>query len=682
MVYSEAVDGIFCIFCALFSSLETPRGSFVSQPFRLWNKKGEKAEQHEKCAYHQSAVDKGTSFRHSIENPESTITAQVYSCKARNIRNNRAVLMSIASAILYCSRQCIALRGDAEDGKSSGNPGNLLALLRLLAQHNEVLRNHLEAPAMRSATHLSPHTQNELIGVMGKHIILKGIVDELNTAKFFAILADEVTSHNVEHLAICARFVDSGKNVREEFLAFIKLERITGEKVAEGILEFLKQNDIPVGNIRGQGYDGASNMAPQRVGVQARIRQEAPLAVYVHCSGHCLNLVISKSCSLPQVRNVMDRLLHCSRFFLYPKRIRILEMIVKHNIIDSANRKPVLDLCQTRWAERHSAFQHFYQSFVFIVEALEMIAYRHHLEKYGDLYADWDPASRSEAQQILSSITSFEFIVVFLIVYQYLSHVAGITVKLQRKSLDIIEAHEMISEVAKVYQTTRTDVDTSFGKIFGQAEMMAKKIRSPVSMPHIASRQAHRSNAEAPSPSEDFKRNIDIPFLDHIIMCIEQRFSQSALIATSLLGLVPSIMCSRDVDVQSAAVTYAADLPSPELLHCEMERWKQRYMNHKPEDRPSSPAKAIKDCDRDCFPNVYILLQIACTIPVTSCECERSASALRRLNNYMRASMGQTRLSNLALLHIHYDTPINLEEVVDIYARLHPRRLELDSLLI
>ena len=90
----------------------------------------------------------------------------------------------------------------------------------------------------------------------------------------------------------------------------------------------------------------------------------------------------------------------------------------------------------------------------------------------------------------------------------------------------------------------------------------------------------------------------------------------------------------------------------------------------------------FKDCDRDCFPNVYILLQIACTIPVTSCECERSASALRRLNNYMRASMGQTRLSNLALLHIHYDTPINLEEVVDIYARLHPPRLELDSLLI
>ena len=54
-------------------------------------------------------------------------------------------------------------------------------------------------------------------------------------------------------------------------------------------------------------------------------------------------------------------------------------------------------------------------------------------------------------------------------------------------------------------------------------------------------------------------------------------------------------------------------------------------------------------------PNLRIHLQIACTIPATSCECERSASALRRLNKYTRASIGKERMANLALLHIHYD---------------------------
>ena len=52
------------------------------------------------------------------------------------------------------------------------------------------------------------------------------------------------------------------------------------------------------------------------------------------------------------------------------------------------------------------------QAFVLITDALEMIGYKWHLEKYGNTYADWDTASRSDAQQLLASITSFEFIIV------------------------------------------------------------------------------------------------------------------------------------------------------------------------------------------------------------------------------------------------------------------------------
>ena len=59
---------------------------------------------------------------------------------------------------------------------------------------------------------MSTRTQNELIE---EHIILQDL-DEIQVAKFYSILADEVTSHNVERLAICAHFVHS-KRVCEEF---------------------------------------------------------------------------------------------------------------------------------------------------------------------------------------------------------------------------------------------------------------------------------------------------------------------------------------------------------------------------------------------------------------------------------------------------------------------------------
>lgn len=141
------------------------------------------------------------------------------------------------------------------------------------------------------------------------------------------------------------------------------------------------------------------------------------------------------------------------------------------------------------------------------------------------------------------------------------------------------------------------------------------------------------------------------------------------------------MMCSRKVDISSAIETYQQDLPSPELIDKEISRWKLKYERMATDVRPNSPAAAIKDCDPTTFPNLRVLLQIACTLPVTSCECERSASALRRLRTYTRASMGQNRMTSLALIHIHYDQALDVDEVVDIYARLHPRRLELDSLI-
>ena len=104
---------------------------------------------------------------------------------------------------------------------------------------------------------------------MGKYILLQGIIGDLTAAPVYAILADEVTSHNVGHLAIFARLVDrSTKEVKEEFLTFLKLDRITGERIADVIFGFLEQNNVPLATMRGQGYEGASNMSSDRVGVQ------------------------------------------------------------------------------------------------------------------------------------------------------------------------------------------------------------------------------------------------------------------------------------------------------------------------------------------------------------------------------------------------------------------------------
>ena len=121
---------------------------------------------------------------------------------------------------------------------------------------------------------------------------------------------------------------------------------------------------------------------------------------------------------------------------------------------------------------------------------------------------------------------------------------------------------------------------------------------------------------------------------------------------------------------------YADDLPSPINVEEELMRWKQRQKATEKILRPSSIAQALKECDSDMYPNLSVLLKIAGTVPVTSCECERSGSVLKRLNTYLRASMGQERLSGLALIHINYDIDIDIERVIEIFVSKKPRALE------
>ena len=55
-----------------------------------------------------------------------------------------------------------------------------------------------------------------------------------------------------------------------------------------------------------------------------------------------------------------------------------------------------------------------------------------------------------------------------------------------------------------------------------------------------------------------------------------------------------------------------------------------------------------------------------------------SISVLQRLKTYLHSSKGQKRFSGLALMHIHYSMELNLEEIVNIFARQNPRQMVLD----
>ena len=168
------------------------------------------------------------------------------------------------------------------------------------------MQNRLTSPVTKNATYLSPKIQNEIINIIGYDILQTDLINKIIEAKFFSKIADEVESHKVEQLPICIRFVDKNNNIREEFLEFGRCEQLSGKVIANEITRVLEKSNLDIKNCRGQGYDGASNMSSEAVGVQKQIKKLCEKAVYTHCCGHNLNVVITTTCKSHMIQNTLD----------------------------------------------------------------------------------------------------------------------------------------------------------------------------------------------------------------------------------------------------------------------------------------------------------------------------------------------------------------------------------------
>ena len=75
------------------------------------------------------------------------------------------------------------------------------------------------------------------------------------------------------------------------------------------------------------------------------------------------------------------------------------------------------------------------------------------------------------------------------------------------------------------------------------------------------------------------------------------------------------------------------------------------------------------------FPNVVKLLQVAMTICVSTAKCERTFSFLKRIKSYLRSTMSEQRLTDMAILSIERDRAdsLKLDDIVDEFAKKNRR---------
>ncbi|KAK9672138.1 hypothetical protein RND81_12G079400 [Saponaria officinalis] len=136
---------------------------------------------------------------------------------------------------------------------------------------------------------------------------------------FFAILVDESADlSNKEQMTLCLRYVDKMGKVKERLLGIVRVGDTTSLTLKAAIEKLLIANSLTLSSVRGQGYDGASNMRGSINGLKTLILNESPSAYYVHCFAHQLQLTlvaVAKKMSIVVERVKVEKLAYTMQTF-------------------------------------------------------------------------------------------------------------------------------------------------------------------------------------------------------------------------------------------------------------------------------------------------------------------------------------------------------------------------------
>ena len=248
-------------------------------------------------------------------------------------------------------------------------------------------------------------------------------------------------------------------------------------------------------------------------GVQGIICASCPKAFYVHCNAHILNLAIIKACSLLVIRNMACNITVTTNFFNYsPKRQRLLERFIEVNQPDVRKQK-LRDLCRTRWIQCLEAYKAFMELYPSTVEALDVMLHEHaKREKCSEW--NWNRETLSRANGLSHVLCSFEFLVALVCASNALVYVKLLSVKLQRKSNDIVKAYGLVESIIEDLEVVRSSEEIMDGW-YQQSVSLADTVGTEPKVPRTASRQQHRDNFRYGSPKEYYRRSVVVPFLDY-----------------------------------------------------------------------------------------------------------------------------------------------------------------------
>ncbi|XP_021861362.2 uncharacterized protein [Spinacia oleracea] len=409
-------------------------------------------------------------------------------------------------------------------------------------------------------------------------------------------------------------------------------------------------------------------MKGKHQGVQKRLLEINPRALYMPCACHSLNLTLSDmALSCTKAKSFFGIVQRIYTLFAHsPKRWKIL--------VDNVPGLTLKSLCYTRWESR--------------IKSVKAIRYQAPQIKLAllELYdsSGNDALASSEAESLSNSLSSFEFLLGMVIWYEILFAINMVSKKLQSKSMCIGATMKEVGDVMLYFEKYRNE---GFESSMNISKNLAFDMNVEPTLPtkrHIIRRRQFDeddNDDEIQSPEESFRVNYFLVVVDMAITSLKNRFEELKGFE-SIFGFLFDSERLKSLDNDELRKSFTnfnnifshnnfSDVDADDLFS------ELKVLQLTLPNEFISALEILKFVKAaDCYPNVSIAYRILLTMPVTVASAERSFSKLKLLKTYLRSSMSQERLNGLAILSIEKEIleHIDLDTTISDFASRNARR--------
>ncbi|XP_022041659.2 zinc finger MYM-type protein 1-like [Helianthus annuus] len=485
-------------------------------------------------------------------------------------------------------------------------------------------------------------------------------------------------------------YVDDGGEVIERFVGVVHVTDTCASSLKIAIDNFFAKHGLTMSRVRGQGYDGASNMRGELNGLKQKILDENKYAFYIYCFAHQLQLVVVATSSeyasvsgffdyLAKIVNIVGA--SCKRkdsirqkqYDDFVKRIEMGE------ICTGKGKNQEMSLARagdTRWGSHLKTIHRLLDLWKPVREVL--IA----LSREGA-----DGKIRGNALSLAEKMENFEFVFIGHLMLNLLRMTNDLSQALQLKNQNIGNAVRLIEDMKYDLKKYRDD---------GWEELMKEVTtfcsQNEIHMPNmedvIPGRVRRTIDDEPQTYLHRFRADIFYQVVDLLLNEMNERFTKSnseLLMCIASLDPRDSFQNFDRERLLRLAELYSEDFSASDrgLLKIQLDRYISNVKNNEVfyglRDIGELAKKMVDMKYHITYGLVYRLLELALVLPVATATVERSFSAMKFIKTDLRNKMGDVFLTDSLLCYVEKDifASVENEAVLQRFQAMGPRRLQL-----